>query len=372
MNRSLRVLYVVNKKLPTSDYRVCYGEVSKVCKILYGMPGKTANLADSSYVYMGFEEGWRFSYLFVFFRLYFYLRIHRQELELVHFYSTNLILFGPMIAYVAGLRSIVTLTGFGRVFTSAKFTDKLLRPVYRFFLGISIRLSQRYLFQNHADLRLLSSQYPKQADKFVFIGSAVDFPQIKQKDFLDRKLKVVLVARLMPDKGISDFIRVAEELSGSLLEFVLIGPSSKGFNDLYQQVVDCNERGIISFKGECSADDVSNELAQSHIFYFPSFGEGMSRTMLEAGFSLLCPLAYNIPANRDLIGDGRGFLLPIGDVTKVVSILKALLNDRISLSKNAYSYQDFIIHHYNIKTYSERMDNLLLELFAKKEIHRDV
>ena len=367
MNRSFRVLYVVNKKLPTSDYRICYGEISRVCEVLYGMPGKTDSLTDFSYVYMGFEEGWRFSYLLEFFRLYFYLRTQRRELDFVHFYSTNLILFGPIIAYFAGIQSIVTLTGFGRVFTSNKFNDKLLRPVYKFFLGISIRLSQQYLFQNHADLKLLSLEYPKQARKFSFIGSAVDFPQILKKDFSAQNLRIVLVARIMPDKGIDDFIRVAEELSGDCLEFTLIGPSSKGYEDLWERVVVSSTRKIVHYKGECSSEEVSNELAQSHIFYFPSSGEGMSRTMLEAGFSLLCPIAYNIPANRDLIADGRGVLLPIGDIKNVKSTLKELASDRMILAKNAHSYQNYIVNNYDMKTYSERMDNLLLELLPQRK-----
>jgi glycosyltransferase involved in cell wall biosynthesis len=326
------------------------------------MPGKTDNIPDASYIHMGFGEGWQFSYLIDFWCLYLYLRIHRKDVDLVHFYSTTLILFGPIAAYFAGIRSVVTLTGFGRVFTSANLVNKLLKPLYKLFLGISIRLSLLYFFQNWADLRLLSLRYPKQVNKFFFVGSAVDFPRIGKKEFSVQKLKVILVARLMPDKGINDFIRVAETLNGASWEFILIGPPSKGFNDLYKQVVGCDNRGIISYKGECSTKEVEKELAKAHIFYFPSsYGEGMSRTMLEAGFSLLCPIAYDIPANRDLIASGRGFLLSAGDVNKVISTLKNLLSNRDVLMSNAHAYQDFVLHGYNTETYSKRMDDLILD-----------
>lgn len=369
MKGSIRVLYVINIKLPSSDYRISYGKGSKIVKIIYGMPGITEGLPKSDYVYMGFREGWRYSYLLDFIRLYYYLITHRHELDLVHFYTTNLILFGPIIAHFARVKSVVTLTGFGRVFTNDKLINKLLRPIYKFFLGNSIHLSQLYLFQNHADLKLLSSKYPKHKNKFVFIGSSVDFPQVAQKDFNGLPLKVISVARLMPDKGIYDFIKVAEELNNHMWEFKLIGPASNGFNDLYQKVIDCNDRGIISYMGECSIDEIKIELEQSHIFLFLSnYGEGLSRTMLEAGFSFLCPIAYDIPANRDLITKGQGFILPIGDVKNVISTLNRLSGDRKALLENAQLFKNFIVKNYNIKTYTERLDNLMQEYFVKNGI----
>jgi glycosyltransferase involved in cell wall biosynthesis len=105
------------------------------------------------------------------------------------------------------------------------------------------------------------------------------------------------------------------------------------------------------------------ELSLAHIYYFPSsYGEGLSRTMLEAGFACLCPVAYDIPANKDLIAENRGFLLPVGDTSSVISILERLFPDRKLLSSNAHSYQRFITDNYNMDRYAERMDGLLRDL----------
>ncbi|HEX2975635.1 MAG TPA: glycosyltransferase [Bacteroidales bacterium] len=343
--------------------------MSKVCTVLYGMPGKTEGLDDSSYIYMGFEEGWRWTYLLELFRLYKCLRTRRRKLYLVHFYSTNLILFGPIVAYLAGVPSIVTVTGFGRVFNNPAFPYKGMQILYWFLMKLSIRLSQYSLFQNHADMKFIEERYPGQASKLIFIGSAVDFPEIKDKDFFAPKLRVLLIARVMPDKGIKDFVRVAEELGNDLWEFVLVGPASKGYDDLYKYVRTCHDRGIISFKGECSSAEVEFQLSQAHIFCFPSYGEGLSRTMLEAGFAHLCPVAYDISSNRDLVVEGRGFLLPVGDTSSVILTLRRLFADRRLLSTCAHSYQSFITENYSMDKYAERMDSLLQDFQKRMHAH---
>ena len=244
------------------------------------------------------------------------------------------------------------------------FLNVILRPIYKSLLEISIHLTWRVLFQNYADQKSFSTNNPKLITKFFYVGSAVDFPIVQQKDFFTSSLTVILVSRLIPDKGIDDFLLVAEALKSTSWRFVLIGPQSLGYDRLYNKVIDYSTRGIILYKGECSTEEIKEEMALSHIFYFPSsYGEGLSRTMLEAGFSLLYPIAYNIASNKDLINEGMGVLLPIGDIGKVLSTLKLLANDRSLLAKNAYSYQKEIIKKYNVQTYSERMDDILAELW---------
>jgi glycosyltransferase involved in cell wall biosynthesis len=218
-------------------------------------------------------------------------------------------------------------------------------------------------------MRLLEARYPHHAKKFAFVGSAVDLPSVASKDFSFPKLRVVLVARLMPDKGINDFITVAEKLAGEHFEFILIGPASVGFDDLYRKVMEYHRRSIVVYNGECSSEEVQKELSCAHIFYFPSYGEGLSRTMLEAGFACLCPVAYDIPANRDLLAKDRGFLLSVGDTPNVISTLTRLSADRELLSAHAHRYQSFITENYNIDMYTERMDALLQDLFERKSAY---
>jgi glycosyltransferase involved in cell wall biosynthesis len=311
---------------------------------------------------MGVGEGLQFSYVKEFGRLFQYLCTHRSEIDFVHYFSTLLVLFGPLLARLAGVRCIVTITGFGRVFTSEAWKYRLLRPIYFALLAMVIRLTERILAQNHSDYQSLIERFPKLSSKFVYIGSAVSIPVVDQKDFFQPKIRVLLVARLLPDKGIDHFLRVAETLYQGNFEFILIGPRSVGHDELWKKVQDYHNRKVIDYKGELGSDATLEQFSQAHVLFFPSFGEGMSRVMLEAGFACACPLAYDIPANRDLVAHGGGRLVSLGDLDSICHILMQWEQNRQELRKNALTYQTHIVNNYNMDVYTKRMDDLLIKL----------
>lgn len=358
----IRLLYVVNKQLPEGDYRIVYGQQSELCHVVFAMPGKPRNLPKARFVAMNFREGLRPAYLAEFGRLFAYLRRRRSEFDLVHLYSTNLILLGPLVARLAGVPSMITLTGFGRTFTSTQRKYRLLQPIYWALLRVAASLSRAMLFQNHADMQALAARFPTLAERFYYAGSAISMRIVQDKSFTTAPLRVLLVARLMPDKGIEDFLQVAELCYQDGIEFVLVGPPSLGFDALHATVQAYHTRGVITYLGELDARSTHSQLAMAHVFFFPSHGEGMARAMLEAGFALTCPIAYDIAANLDLVSDGKGFLVPFGRSTDVKAILQKLDADRTLLEKQARAYQDHILTHFTMDVFTERMDNLVLRL----------
>ena len=83
--------------------------------------------------------------------------------------------------------------------------------------------------------------------------------------------------------------------------------------------------------------------------------------MLEAGFARACPVAYDIPANRELVISDRGFLVEKGNVSGVITVLKELAKDKSALMRNAVAYQEHILESYNIETFARRMDVIVSE-----------
>jgi glycosyltransferase involved in cell wall biosynthesis len=355
----LRILFVSNKKLPSNDHRLAYSKLSKICSIIYALPEKPEMLDENYYVKMGFGEGFRLSYIFHFLVLFGFLIKNRKKFDLVHFSSTNLILLGPILSWFARKPSIITITGFGRTFSTHKFKFRLLRFLYMFFLRISLHCVRRALFQNHYDLDWLTKRFPSLSYKFKYVGSAVSMPIITQKNFYSHKLRVLHVARLLPSKGIMDFLQVAEALQGEMFDFILIGPISPGFEEVTQRVIQYHSNKIIDYKGELDYNLIHEEFRQAHILFFPSYGEGMARVMLEAGFACVCPIAYDIPANRDLIVNANGFLVRKGDIREVISILKTLINNRNLLEMKAVAYQQYVVQHFNLDIFARRMDRIL-------------
>jgi glycosyltransferase involved in cell wall biosynthesis len=312
---------------------------------------------------MDFREGLKFKDALNFLKLFLYLCKNQKQIDAVHYYSTLLVLFGPILTYLVGIPAVVTLTGFGRAVTNPQFQYRLLRPIYFVFLWISIRLSDRMLFQNHADQKMIARRFPRLEHKLTYVGSAVVSSVVNQKNFDGDTSRVLLVARLLPDKGIDDFIEIATRLRQEEFEFVLVGPSSVGYDELLDRVKVAHQRGIIRYLGELDTVATEKQFHQAHIFYFPSYyGEGMPRVMLEAGFAKACPIAYDISANLDLVQEDRGFLVPTGDIDQVERNLKELNRDKKKIECHAAAYQKHILENFRIESYAHRLDEVFAEL----------
>lgn len=366
----LRVLYVSNRTLTAGDHRLVYGELARACSITYALPGRPPGIGDSRYVGVRFGGGLSLSYAAELWGLFAFLRRQRREIDCVHLNSTLLVLVGPLLARLAGVPSVVTITGFGRVFSGQGRGAMLLQSAYLALLGLTGRLTCRIFMQNREDLALLRARLPALGHRLAYIGSGVAIPVAQGKSFAGTPLTVFLAGRLMPEKGIDDFLTVAERLRGDAFEFVLAGPPVPGTAALMARVRAAHDAGLVRYAGELDAAAVQRELARSHVFYFPStYGEGMARVMLESGFAGLCPIAYDIPANRELLAEGRGFMVPKGDTLRVEELLRRLAADRGLLEANALAYQRHILRAYNVYAFAERMDAIWMGLAC--EIGRD-
>ena len=356
------ILFVANKKLPPNDYRIGVAKVCPELKIIYGLPGRTNGLRDDQFVQLPFEEGVSISDVVNFLQLGRYLWSTRRRLSACHFFSTKLILFGPIVSAVVGVPSIVTVTGLGRSFVDKGLMARILRVLYLLLLRISASLSQRVLFQNRGDMARLCSELPEVARKSEYIGSAVDLHETNSRTFDGSSLRILLVSRLLPSKGIADFLCVAETLKSSGYEFVLVGPTSPGYDLLTERVREYDRSGLIRYLGELDSARVASEMEKAHIFLFPSYGEGLPRVLLECGYAGICPVAYEIAATLDLLADGRGFLVPLHDVAALVSALRRLKDNRDLLRANAVQYQAYILEHYSMQAYANRLKAVLRAL----------
>lgn len=359
------ILNVANKRLPDHDYRIRYRMLSRFAKVIYALPGCPQSLTSHEFVPMEFREGITLHDARCFVRLFRHLTKHRKKYDVVHFFSTKLQLFGPICAALAGVPCVNTITGFGRTYNRDELRYRLLRPLYFVLMRISLGLSKAAFFQNHGDMQWLAHKLPSLSHKMHWVGSGVGAEIIQEKDFHQLPLVVLMVGRLMKDKGISTFLEAAERLHGGPFRFLLAGPPSVGQDSLYHQVFQAHEQGTIEYVGELEQDELRKLYRRSHVFAFPSRGEGMPRVMLEAGHALLCPFASDIPAHRDLIRANGGILLaPNQEAESLISHLQRLESNRGELESNARAYQRHIVKNYNMEAYAKRMDDLLWRFIA--------
>lgn len=368
--RKLWLVSVCNEQLPTNDYRVRYSDFSDLARSTFILPRCPRGTPEEDFLKIPFGEGIEWADLGNLWQLYSYLRAHARECDVVHFFSTKLTLFGPLVAAMAGVPSIVTVTGYGRTFNRQGLLYTLLRPLYLGLFRLATRATRAVLFQNYGDMEWLQEKLPGYAAKFGWIGSAVDCPLVEDKDF-NGPLRILLVARLMQDKGIDLFLNAARQLAGERFRFTIVGPPSVGEQAVEREVREAAAAGIIDYRGELTSSELAEVYRQEHVFLFPSrYGEGMARVMLEAAHAGLCPIASSIPANRDLVQSERGFLLtdssPSG-TDEVVRLLRELELDRAQLQRKALAFQQYVVDQFSMPAYAARLDNILRTVLREKQ-----
>ncbi len=78
------------------------------------------------------------------------------------------------------------------------------------------------------------------------------------------------------------------------------------------------------------------------------------------------PVRYEFSANRDLINEGRGFLVPRGEVRSAISVLRTLAADGELLKSVAMHYQKQFRQNYSVKVLCKRLDEIIQ--FVPKQI----
>jgi glycosyltransferase involved in cell wall biosynthesis len=142
---------------------------------------------------------------------------------------------------------------------------------------------------------------------------------------LTDEVRVLLVGRLVPNKGGEEAIRAVAALyrKGAKLRLTIVGdgPLRGRLESL------AVELGVdVSFEGW--TDDVADRLRDTDVLLRPTLTEGMSLSVLEAMASGVCVVASAVPGNSELIRDGEtGLLAAVGDSAALESALDHAVND---------------------------------------------
>ncbi len=157
------------------------------------------------------------------------VRLYRRvRPTLIHHVSLKSVLYGGIAARIAGIRRTVnSFTGMGYLFSATGWFPRFVRS----FLWMGLRLClggnlRRAIVQNQEDLRSLVSRGVITRDRIDLIrGSGVDLGMFGFQPLPSGIPVVLLVARMLADKGVVEFLDAAELLlaRGVRARFVLAG-----------------------------------------------------------------------------------------------------------------------------------------------------
>lgn len=253
--------------------------------------------------------------------------------DIVHQVALKPIVFGTVAARLAGVRRIVNApVGMGFVFSSDSLRARLLRPAVRTALRLLLNpVGSRVVFENRDDLRdAVRDRFVISQDAILIRGAGVDLDQFNPAPEPAGPPAVVLVARMLREKGVADFVEAARILRDGRVDarFLLAGAPDPGNPGSMseQQLRRWQEEGVVEWLGQ--RDDVASVLAGTHVACLPSYREGLPKSLLEALAAGRPIVATDVPGCREAVVAGEnGFLVPPRDPHRLAEALATLIRD---------------------------------------------
>ncbi len=206
-------------------------------------------------------------------------------------------------------------------------------------------------------------------DKVVVIGNGLppsSFAPATPALPRNRRLRVGMIARMnTPSKKHSVLLKAAAHLRGTFpeIEFVFAGdgPLRAQFDREAEQL---GIAGQVLFLGD--RHDIRSILASIDISVLPSGSESLSNAILESMAAGVPVIATDVGGNPELLGDGRGMLIPLDDPKALADAIAQLLRNasmRLELSRKAKTFAE---SNFTIAQMRKRHEELYSELLGRK------
>ena len=253
--------------------------------------------------------------------------------NIVHHITIKPVLYGTLVARcVDGIQILNAISGLGYLFIAQGWKSSIRKRVLLW--GYRVLLYNKkvwILFQNPDDRTLFSKYkitYPKHA--FIIRGSGVNLQEFVASSIPKGRVKIILVARMLWDKGVGEFVEASIMLKqqGVEADFILVGSVDLGNpkSISVKQLKEWDKLSVIKWLGERA--DIAQLLTKSHIVVLPSYREGLPKSLLEAAAIGRPIVTTDVPGCREVVKDGEnGFLVPIKNSKKLSETIKKLIND---------------------------------------------
>jgi glycosyltransferase involved in cell wall biosynthesis len=266
--------------------------------------------------------------------------------DLIHHFHAKPVIFGTIAAHVTlgNMVSVVnTITGLGHAFIKGGILSKLSGLGYQ----LSLKYSILTIFQNSDDRSIfLNNNWVKPDKTKLILGSGValdEYLYVDRSDHIGTPLIIIMFGRLLNQKGVSEFIKVAESIYFKFpdVKFIWAGEEDLIHPDSVKSSRFVNSKNI-DYIGRVS--NVFSVMSKADILLFPSYREGVPRAVMEASSTGLPVVAFDVPGVRESIQNNRtGYLVKDRDIDSLTERVIYLINnkgDRLSMGKLGRSFME--------------------------------
>jgi len=173
--------------------------------------------------------------------------------------------------------------------------------------------------------------YKVDRDRILCIPNGVELPRLKTSKNLSKGNRFLYVGRLSSACD-RDFDTLYDAFSSLALEYKHIELALVGDGDLFDSIKVKASHSTFSSRLHMPGieKDPMEWYEWADCFVLPSRKEGMSNSLIEAmSFGLVC-IANDIPANREVLEEGKlGYLTTVGSVRELVEIMRRLIKNGV-------------------------------------------
>jgi len=258
----------------------------------------------------------------------YYRLLKRISPDILLTYTIKPNIYASFASKLLGVRTINVVAGLGTVFLSDSLSSKIARFLYKLaFIKNSV------VFENGDDyIEFVKRDIIDKKQATVILGSGIDTKEFKPNPNLKREdntLKFLFIARLIKDKGIGEYIEAIRELKPKYpdVKFQVLGsfyfdnPSAVSKSEFDSWI----REGLIEYLGY--TDRVLEEIEKVDCIVLPSYREGLSRVLLEAGSMAKPIITTDVTGCREVVDDGvNGYLVPLKDSRALAIAMEKMIN----------------------------------------------
>ena len=256
-------------------------------------------------------------------------------------------------------KAVLSITGLGFLFSrslKAKLLRYLLKPFISYLFNKSFNM---IIFQNTSDkdIFLNFSNFTYMTE--VIPSSGIESINFKIKDSSSTnpaKKKVILVSRLLYDKGIMDYLNVINQVNTVDIEFYLAGERDAGnpqnISDKDMEIILNEEK--LNYLGQI---DIETQLSEFDISLVMSSHEGFSRILLESLYVGLYCIAYRIQGTEVMKEFNNLELIELNQINKFAESI-----EKYSKIVDNLKNRQLIDEFYTSRVVASRFEKIYKEL----------
>ena len=261
-------------------------------------------------------------------------RLYKEiQPNIVHHVTIKPVLYGTLVArWVGGIQILNAISGLGYFFIAQGWKSSIRKKILLWGYRAILNSKKVWILFQNPDDQVLFAQHKITYSEHAFKikGSGVDLQQFAYSSIPKGRIKIILVARMLWDKGVGEFVESATVLlqQGLDADFLLVGSVDLGNPEsiFVEQLEEWNKSGVVNWLGERA--DIAQLLTESHIAVLPSYREGLPKSLIEAAAVGRAIVTTDVPGCREVVKDGEnGFLVPAKDAKELSIAIQKLINN---------------------------------------------